>query len=191
MIMKRIILAILFAGLITPCGVLAVNTHSITIKMSRCWKKSTEPSKAANHYGTFVFTNQCEPKKPPTTLKIAAGKLNPALVHPRKLRGVVEKIGRKFLPLAAEKALTIKPLKGPQVEGFYYTLTDKTPNPGEYHYMTQGAINLDGQILLLFTYLHHQNDSKRMKKVFSALENITLKTKSPRSEQTHESLNQA
>jgi hypothetical protein len=54
---------------------------------------------------------------------------------------------------AVEKAVTIQELRGKQTVGYYYSLTDRAPPPGEYKYITQGEL-LVGELLTTFTILH-------------------------------------
>jgi len=181
----RIILPLLLIGcLITPSYAFTlVNVKwtlapkkTMTLRVPSCWKKSVETSKApANYYGTLIFTDHCTTRKPLTALKISTGDLPPTLAHPDALYNLVKKTGLVFMKQAKEKKLKTKPLNSTQAEGYYYTLTDKQEKLGEYLYMTQGAINLDGQLLLLFSYLHHKNDAKTMKTVIKALRSIKLR----------------
>ena len=55
---------------------------------------------------------------------------------------------------AVEKNIIIKELKGTSSTGYYFTATDKAPNPGEYKYMTQGMLR-SGDLLPTFTILYN------------------------------------
>jgi hypothetical protein len=68
------------------------------------------------------------------------------------LKASVERTGASFLPHAVEKTLELHELHGPQATGFYYSLTDNNPGPGEFTYLTQGE-SLTGDVLLAFTIL--------------------------------------
>jgi len=74
------------------------------------------------------------------------------------IKSFVHKSGTAFLPNAVETELTLNELSGVDGRGYYYTLTDKAPRPGEYRYMTHGGIGV-GNILLVVTVLSSEKDS--------------------------------
>ena len=148
---------------------------TIVVKMPDCWKKTMVPSKALKQYKTLVFINHCHAQTPPAKLKMSAGELPPVFAHPRQLRTLVEKTGQKLLPLATEEHLAMQTLTGPQVNGFYYVLTDKTPKKNEYRYIAQGALNLNSQMLVVFTCVYDHGDEKALMTVLSMLKSIRTK----------------
>ncbi len=86
-----------------------------------------------------------------------------------KVRLVVEKDGQKLLPNAVEPKIVLQEMKGVNNTGCYFSVTDKAPNPGEYRYMTRGAIGV-GDLLLRFTILHRVKDSQAIRDALSALQ---------------------
>ncbi len=52
--------------------------------------------------------------------------------------------------------------------GYYFSITDKAPNPGEYRYMNRGAIGV-GNLLLTVTILHRVKESESVKDALSML----------------------
>ncbi len=85
-----------------------------------------------------------------------------------KVRTFVEKDGQKLLPNATETNIVLQEIKGVNNTGYYYSITDKAPNPGEYRYMTRGAIGV-GNLLLNFTILHRVKDSQAVRDALSVL----------------------
>jgi hypothetical protein len=85
-----------------------------------------------------------------------------------KIRTFVEKDGQKLLPNTAEGKIVLQEIKGVSHRGYYYSITDKAPNPGEYRYMTRGAIGA-GNLLLNFTILHRVRDSQVVQDALSFL----------------------
>ena len=53
---------------------------------------------------------------------------------------------------AVEKTIAIIELKGASGTGYYFTATDRAPEPGGFKYLTQGMLPV-GQLLVLFTIL--------------------------------------
>jgi hypothetical protein len=59
-------------------------------------------------------------------------------------------------------------MKGINHTGYYFSITDKAPNPGEYRYMTGGSIGV-GNLLLNFTILHRVKDAQTVRDALSLL----------------------
>jgi len=85
-----------------------------------------------------------------------------------KARTFIEKDSQKLLPNAAEPKILLQELKGVNNTGYYFSITDKAPDPGEYRYMTRGAIGV-GDLLLNFTILHRVKDSQAVRDALSVL----------------------
>ena len=93
-----------------------------------------------------------------------------------KVRPLVEKDGKKLLPSTAETKIVLKEIKGVTHTGYYFSVTDKAPNPGEYRYMTRGAIGV-GNLLLNFTILHRLRNSQSVQEALSMLRDAKQRTK--------------
>jgi hypothetical protein len=92
----------------------------------------------------------------------------PDFNSPEKVRALVEIDGKKILPKAVETKIVLREIRGPNNTGYFFSLTDKAPNPGEYRYMTRGAIGV-GNLLLNTTILHRVKESESVKEVLSML----------------------
>jgi hypothetical protein len=84
---------------------------------------------------------------------------DPDLSQPDTVRGLVEKIGRRHLDQAVETEITLKKIAGARSRGYFFTITDKAPAPGEWKFLTAGAIGVEG-LLLSFTILTNSLDSE-------------------------------
>lgn len=87
---------------------------------------------------------------------------------PLKLQQLMEQRGQELLPTAEETKLELRGLRGPVCWGYYFSLTDKTPKPGEYKYLTQGALGA-GDLLLSFTILTNEKKSPAEKDAINML----------------------
>jgi hypothetical protein len=85
-----------------------------------------------------------------------------------KVRTLVEKDSQKLLPTATETKIVLQEIKGVTHTGYYFSITDKALNPGEYRYMTRGVIGV-GNLLLSVTILHRVKDSQSVKDALSFL----------------------
>ena len=68
------------------------------------------------------------------------------------LRGDVEAAALGPAAQSIEKVATIQQLQGSESFGYFYTLTDRAPPPGEYKLLTQGTM-IVGELLCTFTFL--------------------------------------
>jgi hypothetical protein len=84
------------------------------------------------------------------------------------IRATVESSGQRLLSQAVEKKLVIKELRGPEVVGYFYSLTDKTPRANEYKYMIQGVVRL-GNLKLTFTILSNVKDGLEQRTALDVL----------------------
>ncbi|MEW5948914.1 MAG: hypothetical protein AB1711_05825 [Thermodesulfobacteriota bacterium] len=68
------------------------------------------------------------------------------------LKKSVQKAADKIASRAVEKKISLMELKGPSAQGFYFSVTDSEPKPGDYKYLTQGHIRV-GDLMAIFTIL--------------------------------------
>jgi hypothetical protein len=61
-----------------------------------------------------------------------------------KLHAIVASVARNALSKSVEMTIPVRSLTGPHVHGFYIFATDRAPAPGEWRYLWQGMINIDG-----------------------------------------------
>ena len=84
------------------------------------------------------------------------------------VRTLVEKEGQRLLPNTVETKIVLQEIRGVDHTGFYFIVTDKAPDSGEYRYMTHGAIGV-GNLLLSATILHRVKESESVRDALSAL----------------------
>lgn len=76
---------------------------------------------------------------------------------PKSIHALVEKAARAAAPESVEGQLSIVTMGGGQGPGYYFDATDRAPKPGEFKYMTRGAVGV-GELVCSFTVL--TNDAK-------------------------------
>lgn len=79
-------------------------------------------------------------------------------MSPERLLKLVEDAANDAKSQSVEKSLPIQVLKEGEVEGAYFAATDRAPKPGEFKYLTQGAVSVRG-LPATFTILTN-DDSK-------------------------------
>jgi hypothetical protein len=87
---------------------------------------------------------------------------------PTKIRTLVEQDGQNILPKAVETQLVLQQMRGVNNIGYFFSLTDKAPNPGEFLYLTRGGMAV-GNLLLNATILYRAEDSEYVKDALSML----------------------
>lgn len=100
---------------------------------------------------------------------------------PEKIRAMQEQLGGKLLAGSVEKELAVKELRGPSAAGCYYSLTDRAPKPGEWTYMTQGAVGVV-DLLAGFTILTNAKNSPDEKAALDMFRTMQRHKGSPRAE---------
>jgi hypothetical protein len=88
--------------------------------------------------------------------------------NPEKVRTLVEKDGKKVLPRAVESTIVLKEIRGPQNTGYFYSLTDKAPKPGEFRYITRGEM-IVRNLILNVTILHRVKESEAVREALFML----------------------
>ena len=71
---------------------------------------------------------------------------------PQSIHGLVAKAAQAAAPESVEGKLSIVTMGGGRGPGYYFDATDRAPKPGEFTYMTQGAIGVGG-VVCTFTIL--------------------------------------
>jgi len=87
---------------------------------------------------------------------------SPAYVH-----DLVAKAARAVASQSVEGQLGLVRLGGPQL-GYYFTATDRAPDPGDFKYLTEGAVRVGG-LVCTFTILTTDDKGPIKNQVLTAL----------------------
>src|SRR6476661_7310749 len=101
---------------------------------------------------TFVFKSTAGPRLDLRVTALWSPGGDPGFNAPDAIRKQATNLGNRLLPTSVEKSLTLKELKAPSGLGSWFSLTDRAPKPGEFKYISQGALPA-GDLLLVFTAL--------------------------------------
>ena len=77
---------------------------------------------------------------------------------PKSIHDIVAKAAAAAAPESVEGKLSIVTMGGGQGPGYYFDATDRAPKPGEFKYMTQGAVAV-GNLVCTFTILTNDKES--------------------------------
>ena len=86
------------------------------------------------------------------------------------IKQMVEGAALNVSSQAVEKNIKVNKIKGSNV-GFYFSATDKAPKPGEYKFMSQGAIGIN-EIMGTFTILTSSPNSAVIDKAIEMFGNL-------------------
>jgi hypothetical protein len=90
------------------------------------------------------------------------------VIHP-----VIESIGRQQLEQAVETEIVLKEVRGPEVAGDTFTVTDRAPKDGEWKYLTEGAAGI-GDLLPGGTILTNSLDFGELRQALIMIEGSRL-----------------
>jgi hypothetical protein len=127
------------------------NHGSLILKIPDGWTASLrQPPKELPPTITLAPRNST----PFTILITAIWPLSPTagLTDEATLRAETAAAAREAESQSVEGSLPLKEFSGVGGGGYYFSATDRAPKPGEFKYLTQGAIR-KGEIALLFTVL--------------------------------------
>ena len=99
-----------------------------------------------------------------------AWKLHPGDVDPTRenLRQRVESARDGIAPFAIETDIKLVAFDGPSGPGFHFFATDKDPRPGEYKFMTQGALAVN-ELTVTFTILTNEGQDNVVRSALAML----------------------
>ena len=78
---------------------------------------------------------------------------------PENIKALVTNVGEGILESSVESELVLIPISGVDGQGYYFKLSDKAEKPGEYKYLTQGALSV-GEVLLVFSLFTYGPDKQ-------------------------------
>jgi hypothetical protein len=92
-----------------------------------------------------------------------------------ELKANVREAADSVAAQAVEKRIAVRELKsGASVIGYYYTVTDKAPKPGEFKLMTQGMFGLV-DLRVSFTILTNEGQEGTVKEALAMLSSASLR----------------
>jgi len=93
-----------------------------------------------------------------TMMVLWGKKEEPDFNRTERVKTFLEKEGQKLLTRIVETKIVLNEIKGITHTGYYFSVTDKNPEPGEYRYMTRAGIGV-GSLLLQVTVLHRVREA--------------------------------
>jgi hypothetical protein len=93
---------------------------------------------------------------------------NADILSDASMHAKVAAAAQAALTQSVERDLPLKEIKGSSAHGFFFTATDRAPNPGEFKFLTQGMLRA-GTLALLFTILSNDGQEPVVKTALEML----------------------
>jgi hypothetical protein len=93
-----------------------------------------------------------------------------------EVRAFVESAAEERRAEAVEKSLPLTAMRGAETKGFRFRATDRSPKPGEYRFLYQGAVAA-GAFFVTFTVLFNEAGEEDARKALSSIQNIRVASK--------------
>jgi hypothetical protein len=103
-----------------------------------------------------------------------SGKIDSSLLNADELKQNVRATADQLKSQAVEKVINVKEVKSGTSFGYYFTLTDRAPKPGEFKYMTQGIMRV-GDLPLAFTVLTNDGQLKIIEEALTMIKSANHK----------------
>jgi hypothetical protein len=149
----------------------------LVLNVPKDWTQSTEQGPVPGLPPTIKFSaagGQFEMLVTPMTAQNG----NADFASPANVKKLAEAQGKRMLSGSKEKSLDLQEIKGDKATGYYFTLTDKAPDPGSFEYMTSAHVGV-GDLLVTATMLHHQKDLPQCQAGLAMLKSATQKPADP------------
>lgn len=110
----------------------------------------------------------------PFEILITPGLLKKDVAQPKPeaVREQVQATLDRLRPEIAEKDAKVSEIKGESAQGYYFSVTDKSPKPGEYKFLSQGILTV-GEVTVTFTILTNDNQEKITKAALDMLKSAS------------------
>lgn len=119
---------------------------------------------------TIRFTPKSGPQFEVFITAIFAARPGIVLPEPIVLRSIVEKASQNVKSKSIEQNIQVLELKGPAVDGYYFSVTDRAPAPTGYKHITQGMFRV-GDLAPTFTVLTNDDTGKILEEALTMLKN--------------------
>jgi hypothetical protein len=93
-----------------------------------------------------------------------------------EVRSFVEGAAEETRAQSVEKTLSLVPMKGAETKGFRFQATDRSPKPGEYRFIHQGAVAA-GPFFVTFTILYNEQGEAEARAALSSIQNLRVGAK--------------
>ena len=107
---------------------------------------------------------------------LTTGPMKEEIATDAGMKKVVGDMAARLEAQSVEKKIEVVRTEGAHARGYHACATDRAPKPGEYKFMCQGILNVDGTAFV-FTILHNDSGKADADKVIAAMKTLQLGAK--------------
>jgi hypothetical protein len=170
--------ALVFIAASSPLSVWAAASHvalpgggELWLDMPAAWDEKFDSPQKGMARGVWLTPRQGASFNILIT-PISGTPMGEAVADDLKMHAIVESAARDTLSHAVEMSIPVQSLSGAHVHGFYLFATDRAPAPGEWKYLTQGMVNIDG-VPFAFTILTNDGQEAIAKGALELIRNAS------------------
>jgi hypothetical protein len=102
---------------------------------------------------------------------LSTGPMRDEISTDEGIREIASDMATKLESQSVEKKIEVQRVAGEHARGYYVCATDRAPKPGEYKYMCQGLVSVDGTPIV-FTVLYNDPGKAEADKVIAAMKTL-------------------
>ncbi len=150
---------------------LAVGKVSVSLDWSSSWQ--FDPDTAALPAESAAF-NTADATKMRALL--STGPMRKEISTDEGIRAIADDMAVKLESQSVEKKIAVQRVEGEHARGYYVCATDRAPKAGEYKYLCQGLVSVDGTPIV-FTLLFNDSGKAEADKVIAAVKTLQIPAK--------------
>jgi len=151
--------------------IVTVGKTAVALDWSSTWQ--IDPNTAALPPESAAF-NTADATKMRALL--STGPMRPEISTDEGIRALAGDMAVKLESQSVEKKIEVQRVEGDHARGYYVCATDRAPKPGEYKYLCQGLVSVDGTPIV-FTLLYNDPGKAEADKVIAAMKTLQLSAK--------------
>jgi len=155
----------------TSTKTLTVGSASVVVDWSPGWVVDTNKAQLPPDSAAF---NTADATKMRALL--STGPLREEISSDEGIKAIVGDMATKLEAQSVEKKIEVERVAGEHSRGYYVCATDRAPKAGEYKYMCQGLMSVDGAPFV-FTLLYNDPGKAEADKVIAAMKTLQVASK--------------
>jgi hypothetical protein len=145
---------------------LSVGKASVALEWSPTWQ--LDPDTASLPPESVAF-NTADATK--LRVLLSTGPMRDEIATDEGIRKIAGDMATKLESQSVEKKIEVQRVAGEHARGYYVCATDRAPKAGEYKYMCQGLVSVDGTPIV-FTVLYNDAGKAEADKVIAAMKTL-------------------
>jgi hypothetical protein len=154
-----------------PSKTLTVGKASVALDWSPDWQVDSDTAALPPESAAFSSADATKMRA-----LLSTGPMREEISTDEGMRGVASDMAVELERQSVEKKIEVQRVASQHAHGYYVCATDRAPKPGEYKYLCQGLLNVDGTPIV-FTVLYNDSGKSEADKVMAAMKTLQISTK--------------